>query len=206
VDSHTTRTPRRHSAAPRKGDLREQAILDTAERLLATTGYEAMTMADIAVGTGVTRGALYFYFGSKQEVVTALVARTVRALQDKSRAAANDPADPRTAIATAMRRTVDIWLEHGLVMRTAIDLCPAIPAVGDLWSQTADIFIRAISTILERAGIPHGTQPGQAGSMAAPVCWMIERSFYHASRVSTQELERTSVTCQDLWLRIAKLT
>jgi hypothetical protein len=68
-----------------------------------------------------------------------------------------------------MRRTVDIWLEHGLVMRAAIDLSPAIPAVSDLWNQTADIFIRAITAILERAGIPRGTQPGQAGATAAPV-------------------------------------
>jgi TetR/AcrR family transcriptional regulator, ethionamide resistance regulator len=205
VDSQTTRTPRRRSAAPSKGDLREQAILDTAERLLAAPGYEAMTMADIAAGTGVTRGALYFYFGSKQEVVTALVARTVRLLHEKSRAAGDDPADPRTAIETAMRRTADIWLEHGLVMRAAIDLSPAIPAVGELWSQTADIFIRAITTILERAGIPPGSKHGQAGAMAVPVCWMIERSFYRASRLSPDELQRTSATCQDLWLRIAGL-
>ena len=205
MDSQTAPAPRRRSSAPRKGDLREQAILDTAERLLAVPGYEAMTMADIASGAGITRGALYFYFGSKQEVVTALVARTVRALHEKSWAAENDPADPRTAIETAMSRTVDIWLEHGLVMRAAIDLSPAIPAVAALWSQTAGIFTRAITTVLERAGIPRGTRSGEAGAMASPVCWMIERSFYHASCVSPGELQRTSATCQDLWLRIAGL-
>jgi TetR/AcrR family transcriptional regulator, ethionamide resistance regulator len=113
---------------------------------------------------------------------------------------------PRAAIETAMGRTADIWLEHGLVMRAAIDLSPAIPAVGDLWDETAAIFIRAITIILERAGIPHGSQPGQAGAMATPICWMIERSFYYASRVSPSELQRTSATCQDLWLRIAGLT
>ena len=202
MDSQTARAARRHSAAPSKGDLREQAILDTAERLLADLGYESMTMADIAAGTGVTRGALYFYFGSKQEVVTALVARTVRALHEKSRAAADDPAAPRRAIETVMRRTADIWLEHGLVMRAAIDLSPAIPAVRALWDETAGIFIHAITAVLERAGVTPGTQPGQAGAMAAPLCWMIERSFYHAP---AEDLERTSATCQDLWLRVAGL-
>jgi TetR/AcrR family transcriptional regulator, ethionamide resistance regulator len=205
VDSQATRTPRRHSAAPRKGDLREQAILDAAERLLADPGYDAMTMADIATGSGITRGALYFYFGSKQDVVTGLITRTVRALHEKSRAAGDDTADPRAAIETAMRRTADIWLEHGLVMRAAIDLSPSIPAVSEQWSETAVIFIRAITTVLERAGIPAGIRPGEAAAMAGPICWMIERSFYHASRVSPDELERTSATCQDLWLRIAGL-
>ncbi|MGJ5691915.1 helix-turn-helix domain-containing protein, partial [Streptomyces pratensis] len=59
----------------RKGDVRERAILDTCEALLAHKGYDAMTVGDVAQGAGITRGALYFYFGSKQEVVTALVAR-----------------------------------------------------------------------------------------------------------------------------------
>jgi len=30
--------------------------------------------------------------------------------------------EPRQAIAAAMRRTVELWNEHGLVMRTAMDL------------------------------------------------------------------------------------
>ncbi|MFC9250253.1 helix-turn-helix domain-containing protein [Amycolatopsis thailandensis] len=34
----------------------------------------------IAKGAGISRGSLYFYFGSKQEVLAALVARTVASL------------------------------------------------------------------------------------------------------------------------------
>ncbi|WP_234795975.1 TetR/AcrR family transcriptional regulator [Mycobacteroides chelonae] len=37
-----------------------------------------MTVNEIARIAGITRGGMYFYFGSKQEVVTALVASTVR--------------------------------------------------------------------------------------------------------------------------------
>jgi TetR/AcrR family transcriptional regulator, ethionamide resistance regulator len=71
-------------------------------------------------------------------------------------------------------------------MRAAIDLPPVTAAP-------------------ERAGIPPGPEPGQASAMAGPVCWMIERSFHRASRISPAELRRTSATCQDLWLRIAGL-
>jgi len=82
---HPTRSRR---AAERKGDIRERAILDTCEALLAHKGYDAMTVGDIAQGAGITRGALYFYYGSKQEVVTALVARTVEHLWERSKATA----------------------------------------------------------------------------------------------------------------------
>ncbi|MFG1694474.1 TetR/AcrR family transcriptional regulator [Nonomuraea sp. NPDC049309] len=195
---------RRRTAAERKGDLRERAILDTCEALLAEKGYEAMTVGDIAQGAGITRGALYFYFGSKQEVVTALVARTVEHLWERSRATAEND-DPRAAIAAAMRRTIELWNEHGLVMRTAIDLSLTVPEIGALWSHTADLFTGAITAVLERAGVPAGTEPHQASAMARALCWMIERSFYHASQESPEALQRASSACEHIWLTCAGL-
>ncbi|MFB4301843.1 TetR/AcrR family transcriptional regulator [Actinomadura sp. NTSP31] len=189
----------------RKGDVRERAILDTCEILLARKGYDAMTVGDIAQGVGITRGALYFYFGSKQEVVTALVARTVEHLWERSRTTAQTE-DPRLAITAAMQRTVDLWNEHGLVMRTAIDLSLTVPEIGELWSRTADLFIAAITAVLERAGVQAGTEPEQASAMARALCWMIERTFYHASQESPGRLQEASATCEHIWLTSARLT
>ena len=189
----------------RKGDVRERAILDTCEALLARKGYDAMTVGDIAQGAGITRGALYFYFGSKQDVVTALVARTVEHLWERSRVTARAD-DPRQAITAAMHRTVELWNEHGLVMRTAIDLSLTVPEIGELWSRTADLFITAITAVLERAGIQPGSEPEQAPAMARALCWMIERSFYHASQESRTNLQKASSTCEHIWLTSAGLT
>ena len=195
---------RRRTGEPRKGDLREAAILDAAETLLDTIGYDAMTISDVAQGAGITRGALYFYFGSKQEVITALFARTVQALHEKSRTASEDAADGAQAIDTALRRTEDLWREHGVVMRTAIDLAATIPELDALWKETADIFIAAITTILEHLGMPAGRRPDQSAAIAEALCWMIERNFYQASRVSAAQLSRARQTCTEIWLRAAR--
>ncbi|MFE3598376.1 TetR/AcrR family transcriptional regulator [Streptomyces sp. NPDC059142] len=189
----------------RKGDVRERAILDTCEALLVRKGYDAMTVADIAQGAGITRGALYFYFGSKQEVVTALVARTVAHLWERSEATARTD-EPRRAVAAAMQRTVELWNEHGPVMRTAIDLSLTVPEIGELWKRTADLFIAAITAVLERAGVQAGPAPDQAPAMARVLCWMIERTFYHASQESPQKLQEASATCEHIWLTSAGLT
>ncbi|MBQ0953039.1 TetR/AcrR family transcriptional regulator [Streptomyces coelicoflavus] len=195
---------RSRRTAERKGDVRERAILDTCETLLARKGYEAMTVGDIAQGAGITRGALYFYFGSKQEVVTALVARTVEHLWERSRATARTE-EPSPAVTAAMRRTVELWSEHGVVMRTAIDLSLTVPEIGELWRRTADLFITAITAVLERAGIETGSGPEQAPAMARSLCWMIERTFYHASQESREQLETASATCEHIWLISAGL-
>ncbi|MGC0420879.1 TetR/AcrR family transcriptional regulator [Embleya sp. AB8] len=202
TDHHPARSRR---TAERKGDVRERAILDTCEALLADKGYDAMTVGDIAQGAGITRGALYFYFGSKQEVVTALVARTVEHLWERSRVTA-ETEEPRRAVAAAMRRTVELWNEHGPVMRTAIDLSLTVPEIGELWSHTADLFIAAITAVLERAGVPGGTEPEQASAMAHVLCWMIERTFYHASQDSRENLQKAASTCAHIWLISASLT
>ncbi|MDT0615996.1 TetR/AcrR family transcriptional regulator [Streptomyces lancefieldiae] len=188
----------------RKGDVRERAILDACEALLVQQGYDAMTVGDIAQGAGITRGALYFYFGSKQEVVTALVARTVEHLWKRSEATARTD-EPRQAIAVALERTVELWNEHGLVMRTAIDLSLTVPEIGELWKHTADLFIAAITAVLERAGVQAGAASDQASAMARALCWMIERTFYHASQESREKLQEASATCEHIWLTSAGL-
>ncbi|MGW2642637.1 TetR/AcrR family transcriptional regulator [Streptomyces sp. NPDC001348] len=195
---------RRRRTTERKGDVRERAILDTCEALLTHKGYDTMTVGDIAQGAGITRGALYFYFGSKQEVVTALVARTVEHLWERSRATAQTD-EPRQAIAAAMQRTVELWNEHGPVIRTAIDLSLTVPEIGELWKHTADLFITAITAVLERAGIQDGAAPDQASAMARALCWMIERTFYHASQESREKLQEASATCEHIWLTSAGL-
>ncbi|MFD0305185.1 TetR/AcrR family transcriptional regulator [Streptomyces sp. NPDC127119] len=196
---------RSRRTAERKGDVRERAILDTCEALLVQKGYDAMTVGDIAQGAGITRGALYFYFGSKQEVVTALTARTVKHLWERSEVTARTD-EPRQAIAAALQRTVELWNEHGLVMRTAIDLSLTVPEIGELWKRTADLFIAAITAVLERAGIQAGAAPDQAPAMARVLCWMIERTFYHASQESREKLQEASATCEHIWLTSAGLT
>ncbi|KAA9150360.1 TetR/AcrR family transcriptional regulator [Amycolatopsis acidicola] len=192
-------------ATERKGDLRERAILDTCETLLADKGFDAMTVGDLAQGAGITRGALYFYFGSKQEVVTALVARTVEHLWERSRATA-EAEEPREAITAALDRTVELWNAHGPVLRTAIDRSLTVPEIGALWDRTADLFIAAITAVLERAGIPGGSGADRAPALARALCWMIERTFYHASQESRANLRKAAGTCEHIWLRTAGLT
>ena len=51
------------------------AILDAAERLAQTRGYNGFSYADIAVQLGVTKAALHYHFASKAALGAALIAR-----------------------------------------------------------------------------------------------------------------------------------
>lgn len=52
---------------------RRKEILDVAQRLILTKGYDCMTIRDILLELRISKGALYHYFDSKSALLEALV-------------------------------------------------------------------------------------------------------------------------------------
>lgn len=56
-------------------DEREQRILDAASDLIVHYGYDKTTVSDIARAAGVSKGAIYLHFDSKNDLFEALLLR-----------------------------------------------------------------------------------------------------------------------------------
>src|SRR5260370_35406354 len=56
-------------------EARRTQILDAAVRCFARTGYYATTIEDVVRETGLSRGALYLYFPSKEALYLAISER-----------------------------------------------------------------------------------------------------------------------------------
>ncbi len=52
--------------------VREQEIIDAAQRVFAEFGYKKVTMDDVAARLNITRSALYYYYKSKEELFVAV--------------------------------------------------------------------------------------------------------------------------------------
>ncbi|WP_114152279.1 TetR/AcrR family transcriptional regulator [Chromobacterium haemolyticum] len=55
--------------------LREQAVLDATTRMLASKGFDLMTMDDVANEAGISKPSLYKHFKSKDELATEVMIR-----------------------------------------------------------------------------------------------------------------------------------
>lgn len=55
--------------------VREQEMLQVAERAFARRGYEAVSMQQIAVDAGISKPMVYAYFGSKEGIYLACIQR-----------------------------------------------------------------------------------------------------------------------------------
>ena len=62
---------------------REQRILDAAADLFVHYGYDKTTVANIASRAGVSKGTIYLHFGSKDELLEALILRELREYAEK---------------------------------------------------------------------------------------------------------------------------
>jgi TetR/AcrR family transcriptional regulator, transcriptional repressor of aconitase len=56
-------------------EARREAILEAARRCFADHGYEGATVTRLEAGTGFSRGAIFNYFGSKEDLFLALADR-----------------------------------------------------------------------------------------------------------------------------------
>ena len=63
-------------------EARRTQILDGARRAFADHGYEGATVARLEAATGLSRGAIFHYFGSKQDLFVELAWDTNRRLGD----------------------------------------------------------------------------------------------------------------------------
>jgi AcrR family transcriptional regulator len=61
---------------------RERQMLDVAEEVFAEQGYGAVSMEEIAVRVGLSKPMLYEYFGSKEGLLLAVIARARRELRE----------------------------------------------------------------------------------------------------------------------------
>jgi AcrR family transcriptional regulator len=188
--------------APSKGDQREEAILDAAEVQLSSLGVDRMTVETIATAVGITRGAFYFYFGSKNDVLAALVERTVARLRESVEAAnAPETGNPGEALRRSVDLTARMWRQHGDVMRVAVELSPSVAAIEQHWNSTVEATTETTRQILNRAGLSDGGGPRDATALARALVWMTERSFYQAfTRQSS--LEEVAETVAYVWLAV----
>jgi AcrR family transcriptional regulator len=101
MSEETTRWKRRKEARPAE-------ILDAALDCFAERGFAATRMDDVAARAGVTKGTVYLYFESKEELFKALVRTELLPNIERLEAAASMPGPASTLI----EGLLGIWAGH----------------------------------------------------------------------------------------------
>ncbi|HWI62584.1 MAG TPA: TetR/AcrR family transcriptional regulator [Symbiobacteriaceae bacterium] len=75
----------------KEGEVRKQELLDAALQLFCEKGYDRTSVNDILDAVGVSKGAFYYYFESKEQVLDAIAMQETERIVAITRRIAADP-------------------------------------------------------------------------------------------------------------------
>jgi TetR/AcrR family transcriptional regulator, cholesterol catabolism regulator len=89
-------------------DRRRQRVIDTAAATIARRGFHATSVGDLVAATGLARGGLYHYIGSKEQLLFEIFDRLMDPLLEEAEAivAGEEPA------ADQLRALLRAWMVH----------------------------------------------------------------------------------------------
>jgi TetR/AcrR family transcriptional regulator, ethionamide resistance regulator len=203
-------SPSARRRAPRKGDLTEQRLLREAELLLADRPLSSIAIDEIAQAAGISRSSFYFYFASREALLSTLGERAqeeVFASADSWLNRSDEP--PNAAIARTLAENLALWRRHGPVLRALHDARHTDEQTDAVRRAIARRFVDATAAQIERerdAGLAPPAPP-DARRLAAILTGMNDRAFYDASRrpPSRQRDRELVQALTTVWLRAVYL-
>ncbi len=99
-----------------KGENNRQRIVEAADQLFYTRGYNQTSFRDISDVTGIPRGNFYYYFKTKDEILNAVIDNRLHGVQDYLRqcdAVSDDPRERLLAFTDILENNKSNVVEFG---------------------------------------------------------------------------------------------
>jgi TetR/AcrR family transcriptional regulator, fatty acid metabolism regulator protein len=158
---------------PTKEELksrRETQITRAAYEIIARNGYENITVQDIADHAGFSKGIVYYYFKSKDDVMVSLFNSIIEVIEKRFTEVRRENPDPRRQLENVIRISLDIVNEHMEFYRVIMVFWTHIHHKQFMRETNAKLFShwrREIEKILT-LGVDRGVfKPGLAVNLAA---------------------------------------
>ena len=91
---------------------RRRELIDTAERLFLTSGYDQTSISDVVKEINISQGAYYYYFDSKEDVLVAILDKNIAIMEESLRQIAS-----RTDLDEAVK--LNAMINHFLSLTTS---------------------------------------------------------------------------------------
>ena len=151
------RRAERREASGRRSDARWAEIVQGAGRVFRRLGYSQSTLEDVAAEVGVNRATLYYYVGTKEELLVALLHDPIEALRTRLEQVASRDLPATERLAGALReyvRTMDELPELFIFLGENVHNVMSGPEADHL-RYNADRYGRVLTSVIA-AGVDNG--------------------------------------------------
>lgn len=147
---------------------RRNEILDVAERLFCTKGFDNTSTNDILTEIGIARGTLYYHFKSKEDILDAMIERLTNQMVEKASVIALDESTPVLERLTGTMLSLNVDNELGHMVMEQVHRPQNALMHQKLEHMLLGRVNRLITRITEdgiRQGIMHTDYPAEAVEM-----------------------------------------
>jgi TetR/AcrR family transcriptional repressor of nem operon len=163
-----------------------QTVIDVASRLFRERGFDGIGLKDLMKGAGLTQGAFYKQFASKEDLVAQASRRALESASQRwSAAAAANPQDPLAAV-------ISFYLSMGH-REERMDGCPVVALGSDAARQGVDAkasFEAGIREYLEMLGGWIGEAAGEEPSRAMAILSTMVGAVVLSRAVNDEQLSK----------------
>ncbi|MBL6936977.1 MAG: TetR/AcrR family transcriptional regulator [Alphaproteobacteria bacterium] len=131
-------------------EVRRNELIDCAQALFLTKGYDGTTVADIIARAGVSKGGFYHHFLSKEDLLDALIARMTRQAIAEAEDVLSDPTlDALTKLNRFLDRSQQWKLQSAPALRAIVAVLVK-PENALLYQRMIRSAVTAVSPVLSR--------------------------------------------------------
>ena len=141
---------------PSKDDLtneRRAQILQAAATVFARSGVDGARMDDIVAESGLSKGSLYWYFDSKQEIVTALVDEVLRAEYEQLKTLVVGPGTTLDRLTTFVDAHSAVFREHPTLGKLGLEfyaMSGRVPQIKEFIRRYYQDYIEVLVELLQQ--------------------------------------------------------
>lgn len=190
--------------ANNKREEKEIQILESAEKKFSEDGYENTKMKNVAETVGVSKGLLYFYFDSKENLYMALTYRAMHKMNDMfyNVLKGNQGMNGFDSTMTLAKSYIDFLEEHPFYLELLLDYTNLVRSSNQKNNQLSDpmknsIYFRKIKDIhnipitIFQEEISRGQHDGSIRNEHSPnllymTLWSLVVGFYQLKSAAAQ--------------------
>lgn len=101
-------------------DFRTRSLLESTRRLIASEGFDAVTMERVGEEAGITKGAIYLYFRNKDQMILAAVEDIASEIVRTIERRVDSQAGPWERLCQLIRAQLETMEENKALLRTLL--------------------------------------------------------------------------------------
>lgn len=173
-------------------ELQKRSVLEVAARLFMERGFAGTSMSDVAEALTISRSTLYYYFESKEQILSSLVEEVTVSINETATDLTSNRRQPDELLHELVQRHVIFIATNGTIYRVLTNsqmfLSDELKAINDAAKEGIFNNFRKVIEQGVETGIFRPVRPGMTALTIIGMCNWVSSWFNSSKALSAEEI------------------